>query len=854
MTKPTPDQTDPTRAALAALARPVWLTQAGMWLEALARGFWPVWVVVGLALSALAFGGPDALPQGVVWGLSALVIALVVWFLARGIWSLRLAGWHAAAERFDRATPGRPIQTLTDKVAIGDGDPASQHVWQAHLARVAQAARTARPVAPDLQLSRFDRFGLRYVAAIFVVMAVLFGTGFRSETSLLPGTGGQALATGPAWEGWADPPSYTGLPSLYLNEISAGLSLPQGARLTLRLYAGDERLSVTETVSDAPAPAPSSDPIQEITVHRSGALVVDGPSGQRWDIAMAVDMAPSIEVEGPLSRVGAGEMRLPFHASDDFAVIAGRAAFALDLARVDRRYGLAVAPEPLDGLEVPLPLTLTGNRADFTEVLAEDFSQHPWANLPVALTLHARDDLNQIGQSAPYAMILPGRRFFNPTAAAVIEMRRDLLWSRENAARVGQILRAISHRPDGFMTNQDAFLQLGTATARLLGGLQTEVTPELRDEVSGMLWDAALLFEEGSLADAEARLRRAQEAVQEAIRRGASEDEIARLIQELREAMDDYIRQRAEQAERDGTDQSPPNPDAEQIGEDQIQDLLAEIERLMNEGRMDEAQALLDQLMQMLENMQVREGDGAGEPSPGAQAMDQLQDTLRDQQELSDESFRDMQQGGPQQDAEPGQGQQNEQGQSERAQGEGEQGQSQSGQGGGDSPDAQSLAQRQQALRGQVQEQRQNMPGVGTPEGDSARRNLERAEGAMDRAADALERGDLGDALDRQSEAIDALRDGMQDLGEMMAQDQDRNGAQGQNGQRAEGRDPQGQSDPLGREAGNRGRLGTEDGLLNGEDSQARARELLDEIRRRSAQQRRPEAERDYLRRLLDRF
>ena len=42
---------------------------------------------------------------------------------------------------------------------------------------------------------------------------------------------------------------------------------------------------------------------------------------------------------------------------------------------------------------------------------------------------------------------LPGRRFFDPMAAAVIELRRDLLWSRENAARSLQLMRAISHRP-----------------------------------------------------------------------------------------------------------------------------------------------------------------------------------------------------------------------------------------------------------------------------------------------------------------------------------------------------------------------------------------------------------------------
>jgi hypothetical protein len=53
---------------------------------------------------------------------------------------------------------------------------------------------------------------------------------------------------------------------------------------------------------------------------------------------------------------------------------------------------------------------------------------------------------------------------------------------------------------------------------------------------------------------------------------------------------------------------------------------------------------------------------------------------------------------------------------------------------------------------------------------------------------------------------------------------------------------------------GNTGQFGTDQELLGGADINRRAEELLDEIRRRSAEQDRPEIERNYLRRLLDRF
>ena len=155
-------------------------------------------------------------------------------------------------------------------------------------------------------------------------------------------------------------------------------------------------------------------------------------------------------------------------------------------------------------------------------------------------------------------------------------------------------------------------------------------------------------------------------------------------------------------------------------------------------------------------------------------------------------------------------------------------------------------------MQGILEGQRRNLPGAGTPEGDAAREALGRAGEAMDDAAEALEDGDLAEALDSQSEAIDALRDGMQNLGEMMAREQQ--GQQDGQGQARANDNPESNRDPLGREAGNFGRLGTDDSLLGGEDQQRRAQDLLDEIRRRAGERERPEAERDYLNRLLDRF
>ncbi|NDG93383.1 MAG: DUF4175 family protein, partial [Gammaproteobacteria bacterium] len=56
-----------------------------------------------------------------------------------------------------------------------------------------------------------------------------------------------------------------------------------------------------------------------------------------------------------------------------------------------------------------------------------------------------------------------------------------------------------------------------------------------------------------------------------------------------------------------------------------------------------EAQQALQELQQMLQNMQIAEGS-SGEGAPREQALQGLEETLRGQQNLSDEAFRNLQQ------------------------------------------------------------------------------------------------------------------------------------------------------------------------------------------------------------------
>jgi len=857
------------RRSMSTLRWPWRFTWAGMLAEQMVQAFWPLLSVWLLVLAALMLGLQDSVAVEVVWATGAVAVVATFWALAYAWQRFAWPTWSGALARLDESLPGRPIQAMLDDPAIGENDDASMAVWRAHKARMAQRATQARAVPGDLRVSKRDPYALRFVAVLAFAIALIFGSVLRvgSVVEMAPGAG--QVATGPVWEGWAEPPRYTGKPTLYLNDLDAGsLELPKGTLITLRFYGEVGALRLAESVSGRVTTEEDADqlaqPAQDFTVNDSGRIAIEGPGGQAWQIAMLPDAAPEVERLGDPEVSALGEMRLPFAARDDYGVEAGEVRITLDLAQVERRYGLTIDPDPREDVVAPLPMPIAGNRSDFQENLIEDFSKHPWANLPVTISFSALDAAEQQTITDPSALILPGRRFFDPMAAAVIEMRRDLLWSTRNTARIAQVLRAVSYRPEEAFRSQTTALRVRQMIGRLEIQARYEFGDIAQDKLAEDMWGLAIELEEGVLADALERMRRAQDRLNEAIKNGASKAEIAELMDELRRATEDYLDQlRRQQAQENENSNQPPGEEGErlQMTQDDLQRMMDHIQDLMEQGRMAEAEQALKELQELMENMRVTEGQqGEGGQSAGEQAMEGLAETLREQQGLSDQAFRDLQeQFNPNAGAGESEGNEGRNGgegrgeshEGQNGQGEGTGDQQQQGQGNQQGQGEQGLAERQQALRDELNRQQGRLPGDGTPEGDAAREALDRADRAMDQAEQALRNRDLAEAIDNQAQAMEALREGMRSLGEALAQQQQTlQPGQGssESDRRAEARDP------LGREQGGNGADSTDAPLGQGPGGADRARRLLDEIRRRSGETARPEVERNYLNRLLDRF
>ena len=280
----------------------------------------------------------------------------------------------------------------------------------------------------------------------------------------------------------------------------------------------------------------------------------------------------------------------------------------------------------------------------------------------MTVRLVAEDATGQKGTSAPVAAELPMRRFYDPMAAALIEQRRDLLWSAANARRVTQVLRAVTNHPDDAFESPRAYLVVRSAIRELAQADADGRVEAVRDGVAEALWAAAVQIEDGDLGDAAQRLAKAKERLKQALQNDAPDDEIARLMDELRQATQDYMNQMAEDAIKRGDQQQQAEiPPGQTMTQDQIQQLMDQIQKLSEQGRKAEAEALLEQLQQLLENMQMMVGKGGegqqGQGGEGQQAMQGLSDALREQQGLADDSFqqlqRQFQNGGP---GQPGQG------------------------------------------------------------------------------------------------------------------------------------------------------------------------------------------------------
>ena len=764
---------------------------------------------------------------------------------------------EAALARLDRGTGirHRPATALTDTLATKD--PIAQALWQAQRERTLASLKRIRAGLPSPRLAIHDPWALRALVMVMLVASYVAAGDERSMRMAAAFDWNGVLAPANVRvDAWVTPPVYTGRPPIILSAANrdAGapdggpLSVPAGSTLLVRSSGGTIDVvvggSVTEIAPSEAAPQGTNE--RHFKIAGDGTAHVRAPAGQpQWKFTATPDRAPTISLAKDPERQARGSLQMSYKLEDDYGVTEARAQFAArpseatESGRPVAKDAKAAEPRPLfEAPQFPLVLPNARTRNGVGQTV-KDLSEDPYAGADVTLTLTAKDEAGNEGKSEPFNMRLPERLFTKPLARALIEQRRILALDANQNAQVYAALDALMIAPELFTPETGHYLGL-YSIARQLEAARTDAA--LR-EVVASIWALAVTIEDGNISDVDKALRAAQEALKQALERGASDEEIKKLTDNLRAALDNFLRQLAEQMRNNPQQLARPlDPNTKMLSQQDLKSMLDRLERMSRSGDKDAAKQLLEQLQQMLENLQMAQpgqsGDGDME-----QALNELGDMIRKQQQLRDKTFKQGQDSrrdrmrGQQGDQSMGDLQQDQQGLRDRLKKLQEE-----------------LAKRgmspgQRGEKGQQGQQGQEGQQGGEP-GDGED-GLDQADNAMGDAGGRLGEGNADGAVDSQGKALEALRKGAQSLAEAMQQGDGDQPGDGPGNAKGRQQGAQNGSDPLGRPMRHNEFSDDFSVKIPGEIDVQRVRRILEELRRRLADPSRPQIELDYIERLL---
>ncbi len=872
------------------------LARLAMGWERIWPALWPALAVLGIFISLSLVGVWDLVPEPIqALAIFAMILGsgLALW---RHLGRTRLPARAEGLRRLevDSGLKHRPLSTYADRPAGSLDDPRTRHLWELHRDRMGREVAKTGIVLPRTDAPTHDPYALRLLIILMLGVSLLiagtdWGARLRGSVAPLLGPG---LPADLEIDAWVEPPAYTGLPALPLLRAYRPadgsvwperdrIRVPEGSTLVVRLtgFGGRPVLALDPVGPLAPGAQPQATVSYEGGVAESRAPILtdlDADLSVRrrglgtWQFSVRGDLAPVVSMPQPPQGTGNASLRFFYRFVDDYGVEAARAELrlvpenaeeALAIAQADNGAGLAPAdetpwPRADQPILLPLPVSGIGGGTIRDETALENLAAHPWAGREVMVQIRAEDGAGQHAYSSSARVTLPRRVFLEPLAKAFVELRDILARDPEGAARVAAAIDAMTLEGDRFIEDRIIYFGLRTAYWRLTHNPRPAQTRAVYD----LLWDLALRVEDGDLSDTLRTLRQLQQALAEALQRDASPEELRQLMAQLREALDRYLAELAQQA-----DQQAADPDAPSLSTDDLDDLLQSIDQLGQMGETGRARQLLSELQQILDGLRPgggqRQAGGSGSPSPQEEALNEALESLTDligrQRSLLDETYRqslssgalgeDLADGSPSalpRKRRPGGPVNGADGSSANGMAEklarqgitngGSSGSGDTGSGASEAMAGRDLAQSQAGLRDELGDVMRGLDEAGTAQPES----LGSAVVDMEAARSALDGSQFENAFRNQRAALEALRS----AAETLAQDVLRR--QGNGGMT--------RRDPLGRNG--------RDGLSRGnvdlptKSELQRAREILEELRRRAGERDRPRQELDYFNRLLRQF
>src|SRR5262245_52821261 len=412
--------------------------------------------------------------------------------------TLRVPSRMDGLRRLDRNSglPHRPATAIADDIATPSADPHAMALWRAHVERALRAAKTLKAGVPMPRLALRDPFAVRILVAVLLV-ATFFAAGGERMKRLGAAFDWQGVIVPANFriDAWVSPPTYTGKPPLILQGLrpgepvqhAAAISVPAGSTLVIR--ATGIRLDVVasgglaEPANGAQTVSAKGTEERRFVINEAGAATVRGAASSdvTWQFTAIPDKPPTIALTKDPEGQARGALLLAYKVEDDYGVVGAQATFKAQPGKGTN----GNPPRPLyEAPDFPLvlPQARTRNGAGQT---TKDLTEHPWAGVDLKMTLTARDEAGNIGESAPFELRLPERPFSKPMARALVEQRRILALDADAQAVVLNALAALTLAPERFKMESNVYLGLRSIYWQL-GRAKSD--DQLRDVVARM-WD-----------------------------------------------------------------------------------------------------------------------------------------------------------------------------------------------------------------------------------------------------------------------------------------------------------------------------------------------------------------------------
>ncbi len=798
-----------------------------------------LWAPLSIAALFVGLAGLDVLPGLNRW-LHAVIVALFAAALTASLrqgfirhkWPRRADVWRKL-ER-DNGLTHRPFEALADKPVIADPG-----LWQEYQTQLAHLVRYVRVLPPVFGIAFHDIRSIRAIAFLVLAIGLFAGhgrMGERLDAALSPPVLGETSPRAIAFNIWIKPPDYTGAPPIVLTRdkiTEDTIEVPAGSTIEAHVSGGTARPHLVQDGKRQKFQALDRHNF-EIGAPLSATKRLVLTQGLRtlgsWQISIDETVPPVIVwISNPIA-TAQDEVKLDFTAADQYGIAGLQAHIVLAEEVRAQMLPKGSALDTPNAAEIAIDIPVTGHPKSLKQSSGVDWTANRWAGFPVHLSLTA-SSVDGLSSTTPAQdLILPERTFTNPIAKTIIAQRKRLILDPvgERLTVAGKIAQ-LTTNPADLNNDPVIFLVLRSAATRLWRD------PGLADfpNIENMLWQAAIKLEDGVNPEADKSLAAAESALKQALEQGAPPSEIARLTDNLKQALNQALDQMEKNlAQRLARGEAVPMapPGAQMTSRNDLNALIDRLKSLSEKGDTEGAKKALSELQQTMQNLHDQASRQPDQKSmEAAKAMQQLHDLINRQQALMDKTYRRSQ---------------------------------------GDTAEADEFntfnrdpfdprrrhksavedtgAEDQLRLRSDLEAIHKQLDelGVKIPPG------VKDAEEDMGRAGQNLNEGEFAQALPQQQDALDKLRQSQQSMSEEIAKN---GGGGGMMMGRGEGGAPGGGGqDPLGRPLN--GKTADEDVKIPDQDDQARSRAVLEELRKRAGDRTRSKAEHSYIEDLLKNF